>query len=232
MLSLVNVKKTFRAADIETTAVNCLTLRVQQGEFLSIMGPSGCGKSTLLNIIGLLDDIDEGQYWFLDEEISKQKERQLSNTRRQNIGFIFQSFNLIDEMSVYDNIELPLLYQGVPAGARKQRVEELLDRVGIYHRKQHMPQQLSGGQQQRVAVARALVNNPKLILADEPTGNLDSKSGVDVLNLLTKMNEELKTTVIMVTHSSQHAENAHRILHMLDGEIKEEQILRRHLDHV
>lgn len=224
MLSLQNIRKIFRTEEVETTALDDVSLNVGSGEFVSIMGPSGCGKSTLLNIIGLLDNIDGGQYWFLDEEVGSYKERKLAQLRKHNIGFIFQSFNLIDELSVFDNVELPLLYQKVPARERKQRVDAMLEKVGIFPRRDHMPQQLSGGQQQRVAVARALVGSPKMILADEPTGNLDSKNGEEVMNLLTQLNEE-GTTIIMVTHSQQHAEYAQRIVNMLDGRILNENIL-------
>ncbi|HHX83376.1 MAG TPA: ABC transporter ATP-binding protein [Pseudomonadaceae bacterium] len=224
MLSLQNVRKIFRTEDVETTALDDISLNVAKGEFAAIMGPSGCGKSTLLNIIGLLDNIDSGQYWFMDEEVAGYNERKLAKLRKFNIGFIFQSFNLIDELSVFDNVELPLLYQKVPARERRQRVDAMLEKVDIFPRRDHMPQQLSGGQQQRVAVARALVGNPKMILADEPTGNLDSKNGEEVMNLLTQLNEE-GTTIIMVTHSQQHAEYAQRIVNMLDGRILNENII-------
>jgi putative ABC transport system ATP-binding protein len=218
MLSLQNVRKIFRTDEVETTALNA------KGEFVSIMGPSGCGKSTLLNIIGLLDNFDGGEYHFLDHEVSTYKERQMAQLRKKNIGFIFQSFNLIDELSVFENVELPLLYQKVPARERKARVEKVLEKMGIITRRDHMPQQLSGGQQQRVAVARAVVGEPAMILADEPTGNLDSTNGEEVMNLLTQLNGE-GTTVIMVTHSQQHAEYAQRIINMLDGRVLSENLI-------
>lgn len=224
MLSLQNVSKVFRTEAMETTALNEININISKGEFVAIMGPSGCGKSTLLNIIGLLDDITSGEYYFIDEEVSKYKERQLAQVRKKSIGFIFQSFNLIDELSVFDNVELPLLYQKVPAAERKERVEKILEKVGIATRRDHMPQQLSGGQQQRVAVARAIVGEPSLILADEPTGNLDSTNGEDVMNLLTQLNEE-GTTIVMVTHSQSHAEYAQRIINMLDGKVLNENII-------
>jgi putative ABC transport system ATP-binding protein len=226
MLSLQNVTKAFRTEEIETTALNEININISKGEFVSIMGPSGCGKSTLLNIIGLLDNIDGGKYYFLDEEVSQYKERQLAQLRKHNIGFIFQSFNLIDELSVFDNVELPLLYQKVPAAERKQRVDAMLEKVGIITRRDHMPQQLSGGQQQRVAVARAIVGKPAMILADEPTGNLDSHNGEEVMGLLTTLNEE-GTTIVMVTHSQQHAEYAQRIINMLDGQVLNENLIGR-----
>ncbi|MES2607061.1 MAG: ABC transporter ATP-binding protein [Pseudomonadota bacterium] len=228
MLSLQNLRKIFRTDEVETTALNDININISKGEFVSIMGPSGCGKSTLLNIIGLLDNFDGGKYYFLEEEVSTYKERQLAQLRKHNIGFIFQSFNLIDELSVFENVELPLLYQKVKASERKQRVEAMLEKIGIATRRDHMPQQLSGGQQQRVAVARALVGNPSMILADEPTGNLDSSNGEDVMNLLTKLNQE-GTTIVMVTHSQQHAEYAQRIINMLDGQVLNENVLRKRM---
>ena len=224
MLSLQNIRKIFRTEDVETTALDDVSLNIAEGEFVSIMGPSGCGKSTLLNIIGLLDNIDSGKYWFMGEEVAGYNERKLAKLRKFNIGFIFQSFNLIDELSVFDNVELPLLYQKVPARERRQRVDAMLEKVDIFPRRDHMPQQLSGGQQQRVAVARALVGNPKMILADEPTGNLDSKNGEEVMNLMTQLNEE-GTTIVMVTHSQQHAEYAQRIVNMLDGRVLNESLI-------
>ena len=226
MLSLQNVRKTFRTDEVETTALNDININISKGEFVAIMGPSGCGKSTLLNIIGLLDDIDSGKYYFKDEEVSQYKERQLAQLRKHNIGFIFQSFNLIDELSVFDNVELPLLYQKVPAAERRKRVDAMLEKVGIITRRDHMPQQLSGGQQQRVAVARAVVGNSGMILADEPTGNLDSRNGEEVMDLLTRLNDE-GTTIVMVTHSQHHAEYAHRIINMLDGMVLSENIIGR-----
>ena len=224
MLSLQNVRKIFRTDEVETTALNDININIARGEFVSIMGPSGCGKSTLLNIIGLLDNFDGGEYHFLDHEVSKYKERQMAQLRKKNIGFIFQSFNMIDELSVFENVELPLLYQKVPVRERKARVEKVLEKMGIITRRDHMPQQLSGGQQQRVAVARAVVGEPALILADEPTGNLDSTNGEEVMNLLTQLNGE-GTTVIMVTHSQQHAEYAQRIINMLDGRVLSENMI-------
>ncbi len=224
MLSLQNVRKIFRTDELETTALNDININIAKGEFVSIMGPSGCGKSTLLNIIGLLDNFDGGEYHFLDHEVSKYKERQMAQLRKKNIGFIFQSFNLIDELSVFENVELPLLYQKVPVRERKARVEKVLEKMGIITRRDHMPQQLSGGQQQRVAVARAVVGEPALILADEPTGNLDSTNGEEVMNLLTQLNSE-GTTVIMVTHSQQHAEYARRIINILDGRVLSENLI-------
>ena len=226
MLSLQNVRKTFRTDEVETTALNDININIGKGEFVAIMGPSGCGKSTLLNIIGLLDDIDSGKYYFKDEEVSQYKERQLAQLRKHNIGFIFQSFNLIDELSVFDNVELPLLYQKVPAAERRKRVDAMLEKVGIITRRDHMPQQLSGGQQQRVAVARAVVGNSGMILADEPTGNLDSHNGEEVMDLLTRLNDE-GATIVMVTHSQHHAEYAHRIINMLDGMVLSENIIGR-----
>jgi putative ABC transport system ATP-binding protein len=225
MLSLQNIRKIFRTEEVETTALDDVSLNIAKGEFVAIMGPSGCGKSTLLNIIGLLDNIDGGKYWFMEEEVAAYNERKLAKLRKFNIGFIFQSFNLIDELSVFDNVELPLLYQKVPGRERRQRVDAMLEKVDIFPRRDHMPQQLSGGQQQRVAVARALVGNPKMILADEPTGNLDSKNGEEVMNLLTQLNEE-GTTIVMVTHSQQHAEYAQRIVNMLDGRVLNENLIR------
>ena len=227
MLSLQNVTKIFRTDEVETTALNDININISRGEFVSIMGPSGCGKSTLLNIIGLLDTFDDGEYQFLGHNVSQYRERQMAQLRKKNIGFIFQSFNLIDELSVFENVELPLLYQKVPARERKTRVETMLEKMGIITRRDHMPQQLSGGQQQRVAVARAVVGEPAMILADEPTGNLDSTNGEEVMNLLTRLNEE-GTTVVMVTHSQQHAEYAQRIINMLDGEVLSENLMGTH----
>jgi putative ABC transport system ATP-binding protein len=224
MIKTVNLKKVYRTDEVETTALNNVNLEIEAGEFVSVMGPSGCGKSTLLNIIGLLDNPTEGVFSFLGHEVSGYSERQRAQFRKGNIGFVFQSFNLIDELTVYENVELPLLYLGMASGERKQRVEEALDRVNVMHRKDHFPQQLSGGQQQRVAVARAVVANPKLILADEPTGNLDSTNGEEVMQLLTEMNEA-GTTIVMVTHSPADAEYSHRIIHLFDGHIVTENYL-------
>lgn len=212
--------KSFRTDEIETTALCGVDIQVREREFVSIMGPSGCGKSTLLNIIGLIDNPDSGRFYFLDEEISRYSERQRANLRKQNIGFIFQSFNLIDELSVYENVELPLVYTKMPAAERKQRVEAVIEKMNMSHRIRHFPQQLSGGQQQRVAVARALVNQPRLILADEPTGNLDSEHGDEVMKMLSQLNAE-GTTIIMVTHSPEHAAVASRTIRMLDGQVVE-----------
>jgi len=225
MLKLDNLNKVFRAGEVETTALNSVDLKITAGEFVAIMGPSGCGKSTLLNIIGLLDNPSSGSYRFLDEEVSAYPERKLAQLRKKNIGFIFQSFNLIDELTVFDNVELPLLYQKVSAAARRARVEAMLEKVGILSRRDHLPQQLSGGQQQRVAVARALVGEPKMILADEPTGNLDSANGDDVMNLLVALNAE-GTTIVMVTHSQPHAQYAQRAVRMLDGKVLTESTTR------
>jgi putative ABC transport system ATP-binding protein len=216
MIKTVNLKKTYRTEEVETTALNNVNLEIQAGEFVSIMGPSGCGKSTLLNIAGLLDSPSSGQYFFLDQEVGSLSERQRAQLRKGNIGFVFQSFNLIDELTVYENVELPLLYLGVSGAEREQRVSAALERVQIMHRKSHFPQQLSGGQQQRVAVARAVVASPKLILADEPTGNLDSTHGEEIMKLLTELNEA-GTTIVMVTHSPADAEYSHRIVHLFDG---------------
>lgn len=223
MLKTVNLSKIFRTDEVETTALNQVSFDVAFGEFVAIMGPSGCGKSTLLNIVGLLDNPSSGEFYFNGIEVSKYKEKQRTNLRKSNIGFVFQSFNLIDELTVFENVELPLLYQNIPLGERKKRVEEALERMKITHRKKHFPQQLSGGQQQRVAIARAVVGNPKLILADEPTGNLDSTNGEEVMNLLTELNKE-GTTIVMVTHSPSDAEKAHRIIQLFDGHIVTENI--------
>jgi putative ABC transport system ATP-binding protein len=218
LMQLQNLSKVYRTEDVETTALNAVNIDIKKGEFVAIMGPSGCGKSTLLNIIGMLDTPTSGSYKFLDEEIATYSESQLANIRKQNIGFIFQSFNLIDELSVSENIELALLYHDIPASERKSRVADVMERMGIAHRAGHMPAQLSGGQQQRVAVARALVANPNLILADEPTGNLDSVHGEEVMNMLTDLNKQ-GTTVIMVTHSSSHANYARRVINLFDGQV-------------
>lgn len=223
MIKTNNLVKIFRTDEVETTALNNVSLEVVQGEFVAVMGPSGCGKSTLLNILGLLDNPTKGEYNFMGQEVSKHKERQRTNLRKGNIGFVFQSFNLIDELNVYENVELPLLYLRMKQSVRKQKVNEVLDRMQISHRKKHFPQQLSGGQQQRVAVARAVVAHPQLILADEPTGNLDSKNGEEVMNLLESLNNG-GTTIIMVTHSPTYAERANRIVHLFDGHIVTENI--------
>ncbi|MEM9666853.1 MAG: ABC transporter ATP-binding protein [Bacteroidota bacterium] len=226
MIRTHNLKKTYRTQEVETTALSNVNLEIQAGEFVSIMGPSGCGKSTLLNIVGLLDNPSDGQYYFLDQEISGYSERQRASLRKGNIGFVFQSFNLIDELTVFENVELPLLYLGYKSDERKQRVDAALERVGIMHRRDHFPQQLSGGQQQRVAVARAVVAEPKLILADEPTGNLDSTHGEEVMNLLTALNE-IGTTIVMVTHSPADAEYSHRVIHLFDGHVVTENFIEK-----
>jgi len=221
MIKTVNMSKVFRTDEVETTALNSINFTVESGEFTAIMGPSGCGKSTLLNILGLIDNPSSGELWFLGEELSRYSERQRTNFRKGNIGFVFQSFNLIDELTVYENVELPLLYLGYSSSDRKKRVEAVLEQMNLVPRRNHFPQQLSGGQQQRVAVARAVVAEPKLILADEPTGNLDSEHGEEVMNLLTSLNEA-GTTIIMVTHSPSHAEYAQRVIHLFDGQIVSE----------
>lgn len=226
MIETKNMQKIFTTEDVETTALNQVNLAIKEGEFVSIMGPSGCGKSTLLNILGLLDNPSDGEYFFLGEEVSKYTERQRAQMRKTNIGFIFQSFNLIDELTVYENVELPLLYQKVSTGERKTRVNEVLEKMQLIPRSTHFPQQLSGGQQQRVAVARALVTQPKLILADEPTGNLDSKNGEEVMGLLNKLHED-GATIIMVTHSPAYAEFGQRTIHLFDGHIVTENINKK-----
>ncbi len=223
MLKTVDLTKIFRTDEVETTALNKVNLEIQEKEFVAIMGPSGCGKSTLLNILGLLDNPTGGNYYFNGVEVSKYRENQRTRLRKGNIGFIFQSFNLIDELNVYENVELPLLYLRTSTSERKRLVNEVLERMQISHRRKHFPQQLSGGQQQRVAVARAVVTNPKLILADEPTGNLDSKNGEEVMTLLEELNNQ-GTTLVMVTHSPAHADRAHRIVHLFDGHIVTENI--------
>ncbi|MEO6167797.1 MAG: ABC transporter ATP-binding protein [Chitinophagales bacterium] len=224
MLKISDLEKIYRTDEVETVALNKLTLEVKEGEFIAVMGPSGCGKSTLLNIIGLLDDPDSGSFLFNGTEVAHYNERKRAELRKRNIGFVFQSFNLIDELTVYENVELPLIYTGVKGPDRKKRVEEVLDKMQIMHRRNHYPQQLSGGQQQRVAVARAVVNHPKLILADGPTGNLDSHNGNEVMQLLTDLNEQ-GTTIVMVTHSEHDARFSHRIVRMLDGQAVMENIM-------
>jgi putative ABC transport system ATP-binding protein len=218
MLKTNNLRKTFRTEEIETVALEGVSLHVAEGEFIAIMGPSGCGKSTLLNILGLLDNPTSGEYLLAGTEVGHLKEKQRTDMRKGNIGFVFQSFNLIEEMNVYENVELPLVYMKVKPAERKKRVEETLRRMNISHRAKHFPNQLSGGQQQRVAIARAVIANPKLILADEPTGNLDSKNGKDVMDLLSELNRE-GTTIVMVTHSHHDATFAHRIINLFDGQI-------------
>ncbi len=224
MIEVHDVTKAYRTAEVETTALNNVNLVIHQGEFIAIMGPSGCGKSTMLNIIGMLDTPDRGRYTFLGSEVTGLTETRLAAVRKNNIGFIFQSFNLVDELTVSENVMLPLLYQRVPSGERKKRVQEVLERVNIAHRANHRPQQLSGGQQQRVAVARAVVTNPKLILADEPTGNLDTANGEEVLGLLNQLNAD-GTTIVMVTHDKAHSDHASRIVQMLDGRVLSENVV-------
>ena len=223
MIKTRELKKVYATEEVETTALNEVDLEIQGGEFVAIMGPSGCGKSTLLNLLGLLDNPTEGEYYLLDHEVSRYSERQRANLRKANIGFVFQSFNLIDELTVYENVELPLLYLGMSSSERKKRVTEVLDSMEITHRRNHFPQQLSGGQQQRVAVGRAVIAQPKLILADEPTGNLDSKNGEEVMTLLTELNAA-GTTVAMVTHSAADAEYSRRVIHLFDGRIVSEDL--------
>ena len=224
MIQITDLQKFYKTEEVQTIALNKLSFEVKEGEFVAIMGPSGCGKSTLLNILGLLGDSDGGSFKFNGIEVSDYNERKRANLRKHNIGFVFQSFNLIDELTVFENVELPLIYTGIKAKERKKRVEEVLEKMQIMHRRNHLPQQLSGGQQQRVAVARAVVNNPKLILADEPTGNLDSSNGNEVMDLLIDLNES-GTTVVMVTHSEHDAKYSHRIIRMLDGQKVTENIL-------
>ncbi|HLP72905.1 MAG TPA: ABC transporter ATP-binding protein [Bacteroidales bacterium] len=224
MISIVNLEKYYRTEEVETVALNKLSLEIKEGEFVAIMGPSGCGKSTLLNIMGFLDDPDNGTYRFNGIDASKMSENRMADLRKVNIGFVFQSFNLIDELTVYENVELPLIYLGIRTGERRKRVDNVLEKMQIIHRRKHFPQQLSGGQQQRVAVARAVVNNPKLILADEPTGNLDSINGNEVMQLLSDLNEQ-GTTVVMVTHNEHDARYSHRIIRMLDGQIVTQNLL-------
>ena len=226
MIQIENLMKVFRTEEVETTAINNISLNVKEGEFVAIMGPSGCGKSTMLNVLGLLDNPSGGKFVFNNIDVTNFKERHRTNLRKSNIGFVFQSFNLIDELTVYQNVELPLVYQKVPAAQRKEMVERALNRMDILHRRNHYPQQLSGGQQQRVAIARAVVTNPKIILADEPTGNLDSNNGKEVMNLLTELNKE-GTTIVMVTHSQSDAEHAHRIVNLLDGQVVSEKQVGR-----
>ena len=223
MIKTNDLTKIFRTEEVETTALNKVTLNVKEGEYVAVMGPSGCGKSTLLNILGLLDNPTSGSYIFNGTEVANLRERDRTIFRKGNIGFVFQSFNLIDELNVYENVELPLIYLKMKASERKKRVEGALERMKIGHRAKHFPQQLSGGQQQRVAIARAVVANPKLILADEPTGNLDSKNGIEVINLLIELNKE-GTTIIMVTHSDRDAGYAHRIVNLFDGQIVTEKL--------
>ncbi|MDD2299608.1 MAG: ABC transporter ATP-binding protein [Fermentimonas sp.] len=224
MIKTTNLQKIFRTKEVETWALTEVNIEIKEGEFVAVIGPSGCGKSTLLNILGLLDNPTSGEYYLNNEEVSKLKENQRTNLRKGVIGFVFQSFNLIEDLNVYENIELPLLYMKMPATERKKRVKEAMDRMAISHREKHFPQQLSGGQQQRVAIARAVVANPDLILADEPTGNLDSKNGAEVMNLLTDLNRE-GTTIVMVTHSMHDAGYAGRTINLFDGRVVPEVVL-------
>jgi putative ABC transport system ATP-binding protein len=218
-----NLKKIYRTEEVETTALDMINLSLEEGQFVSVMGPSGCGKSTLLHVLGLIDNPSDGSYRFLGEEVSKYSEAKRSAIRKANLGFVFQSFNLIDELTVYENIELPLIYNKTPAHERKAKVEKVLEKLDMGHRSKHFPRQLSGGQQQRAAVARAIVNEPNLILADEPTGNLDSKNGHEVMKILGKLNEE-GTTILMVTHSEEMAKYSGRLIQLLDGKIVTEKI--------
>ena len=227
MIKIKNLEKYFTSEEYKTIALNKISFDVQEGEFVSIMGPSGSGKSTLLNILGMLDDADGGSFVFNDQEVINYNERKRASLRKHNIGFVFQSFNLIDQLTVFENVELALIYTGIKKSERKEKVNEVLERMQIMHRRSHFPQQLSGGQQQRVAVARAVVNDPKLILADEPTGNLDSKTGNEVMDLLTELNSQ-GSTIIMVTHSEHDAKYSNRIIRMLDGEKVTENILVNH----
>ena len=224
MIKTVALEKIFRTEEVETLALNKVSIEVKEGEFVAIMGPSGCGKSTLLNILGLLDNPTSGEYYLNGIEVSRYTEAQRTKLRKGIIGFVFQSFNLIDELNVYENIELPLLYMGVSAAERKKKVQEAMERMAIVHREKHFPQQLSGGQKQRVAIARAVVANPKLILADEPTGNLDSKNGQEVMNLLSELNKE-GTTIVMVTHSQHDAGFASRTINLFDGQVVTETLI-------
>ena len=226
MIKTENLKKVYRTDEVETLALNGASIDIASGEFVSVMGPSGCGKSTLLNVLGLLDTPSDGAYLFHGTDVSDHSERQRASLRKGNIGFVFQSFNLIDELTVYENVELPLLYLNTPSGERRERVEAALDRVQMTHRRGHFPQQLSGGQQQRVAVARAVVADPKLILADEPTGNLDSTNGRQVMNLLAELNEA-GTTIVMVTHSPADAEYSARTIHLFDGKVVSENFIEQ-----
>ena len=227
MIKIKNLEKYFTSEEYKTIALNKISFDVREGEFVSIMGPSGSGKSTLLNILGMLDDADGGSFVFNDQEVINYNERKRASLRKHNIGFVFQSFNLIDQLTVFENVELALIYTGIKKSERKEKVNEVLERMQIMHRRSHFPQQLSGGQQQRVAVARAVVNDPKLILADEPTGNLDSKTGNEVMDLLTELNSQ-GSTIIMVTHSEHDAKYSNRIIRMLDGEKVTENILVNH----
>ena len=221
MIKIEGLSKFFRTEEVETIALNKVSLEVKDGEFVAVMGPSGCGKSTLLNILGLLDNPSEGNYYLGDQEVGHLKEKERTQVRKGNIGFVFQSFNLIDELNVFENVELPLTYLKIKASERKQMVTDILKRMNISHRAAHFPQQLSGGQQQRVAIARAVVSNPKIILADEPTGNLDSKNGAEVLGLIKRTSAEFRQTVVMITHNNDIARLADRIVRIEDGKIVE-----------
>jgi putative ABC transport system ATP-binding protein len=228
MIKTNKLTKVYRTEEIETTALNEVDIEIKEGEFVSIMGPSGCGKSTLLNVLGMIDSPSSGEYLFNGQEVGGLPERKRSNVRKHNLGFVFQSFNLIDELTVFENVELPMLYTKVPSSERKKRVDELLEKMNMMHRRNHFPQQLSGGQQQRVAVARAIVNSPKLILADEPTGNLDSSNGDEVMRVLSELNSE-GTTIVMVTHSPYCAEFGNRIIRLLDGQVVTENIVKQYI---
>jgi len=221
MIKTNHVIKVYMTEEVETTALSDISLEITEGEYVAVMGPSGCGKSTLLNVLGMIDTISAGEYYFMDEEVSKYNERKRAHLRKNNIGFVFQSFNLIDELTVFENVELPLLYLGYSGSERKTRVTGVLEQMALMARRNHFPQQLSGGQQQRVAVARAVVARPKLILADEPTGNLDSTHGDEVMKLLSDLHEA-GTAIIMVTHSPMYAECAQRIIHLFDGQVVSE----------
>lgn len=228
MIKTEKLVKVYQTDEVETTALNEVQIEIREGEFVSVMGPSGCGKSTLLNVLGMIDSPSSGNYFFNGEEVGHLSERKRSNIRKHNLGFVFQSFNLIDELTVFENVELPMLYTKVPSAERKKRVEELLEGMNIMHRRNHFPQQLSGGQQQRVAVARAIVNQPKVILADEPTGNLDSSNGDEVMKILSELNAQ-GTTILMVTHSQYCAEFGNRIIRMLDGQVVTENVVKQYL---
>jgi putative ABC transport system ATP-binding protein len=226
LIQTKGLTKTYTTEEIETTALNAIDLEIKEGEYVAIMGPSGCGKSTLLNILGLIDDATAGEYRFLGEDVSRCSERKRASLRKSNIGFVFQSFNLIDELTVFENVELPLLYLGYTASERKKRTNEVLEHMALLPRKNHFPQQLSGGQQQRVAVARAVVARPKVILADEPTGNLDSTHGDEVMSLLEQLHGD-GTTIVMVTHSQAYADYSQRIVSLFDGQIVSENIQKK-----
>ena len=231
MIKAKNLTKVFATEEVETTALNNVNAEVQAGEFVAIMGPSGCGKSTFLHIAGMLDNPTDGEYYFMDEEVSRYSEKKRAKLRKGNIGFVFQSFNLIDELTVFENIELPLLYLNVSASDRKKRVNELLEQLALMPRKNHFPQQISGGQQQRAAVARAVIADPQVIFADEPTGNLDSAHGDEVMNMLVKLNEK-GTTIVMVTHSPAYADYANRVIHLFDGHVVTENLKEKYTRHM